>query len=53
MYVNQQKGEEIVRTDVELGIRYEGIAQVLSGLSEGDEAIWVEDSSFGFGPHGG
>jgi HlyD family secretion protein len=49
-YVNQREGEEIVRTDVALGIRYEGIAQVLSGLSEGDEAIWVEDSSFGFGP---
>jgi HlyD family secretion protein len=52
-YVNQREGGEIVRTDVALGIRYEGIAQVLSGLSEGDEAIWVEDSSFGFGPHGG
>ena len=50
MYVNQREGEEIVRTDVVLGILYEGIAQVLSGLSEGDEAIWVEDSSFGFGP---
>ncbi len=53
IYVNQREGEEIVRTDVALGIRYEGIAQVLSGLSEGDEAIWVEDSSFSFGPHGG
>jgi HlyD family secretion protein len=49
MYVNQREGEEIVRTDVELGIRYEGVAQVLSGLSEGDEAIWVEQSPFGFG----
>ncbi len=50
IYVNQREGEEIVRTDVALGIRYEGIAQVLSGLSEGDEAIWVEESFFGFGP---
>jgi HlyD family secretion protein len=48
-YVNQQAGSEVVRTDVELGIRHEGYAQVLSGLSEGDEAIWVQ-TSFGFGP---
>jgi HlyD family secretion protein len=48
MYVNQREGEEIVRTDIELGVRYEGIAQVLGGLSEGDEAIWVEESGFGF-----
>jgi hypothetical protein len=48
MYVNQREGEEIVRTDIELGVRYEGVAQVLSGLSEGDEAIWVEESGFGF-----
>jgi HlyD family secretion protein len=49
-YVHQQVGEEVVRTDVTLGVRHEGVAQVLSGLSEGDEAIWVQESTFGFGP---
>jgi HlyD family secretion protein len=47
-YVNQQAGDEVVRTDIELGIRHEGYAQVLSGLSEGDKAIWVQASVFGF-----
>ncbi len=47
-FVNQQVGEEIVRLDVDLGMRYEGFAQVLGGLSEGDEAIWVQASDFGF-----
>jgi hypothetical protein len=36
---------------VELGIRYEGSAQVLDGLSEGDEAICVSESGYCFGPH--
>jgi HlyD family secretion protein len=49
-YVNQRVGEEVVRTDVVLGVRHAGVVQVLDGLSEGDEAIWVEESSaFGFG----
>jgi hypothetical protein len=43
-------GDEIVRLDVQLGVRHEGFAQVLGGLSEGDEAIWIQESSFGFGP---
>jgi HlyD family secretion protein len=47
-YVNQQIGDEVVRTDVALGIRHEGYAQVLGGLSGGDEAIWVQESGFGF-----
>ena len=46
-YVNQQVGDEIARTDVELGVRHEGFAQVLNGLSEGDEVIWVQESVFG------
>jgi HlyD family secretion protein len=49
-YVDQQVGGEIVRTDVELGLRYGGLAQVLDGLSEGDEAIWVQGTFFDFGP---
>ncbi|HET91332.1 MAG TPA: biotin/lipoyl-binding protein [Chloroflexi bacterium] len=48
-YVNQRVGNEIVRTDVELGVRHQGMAQVLGGLTEGDEAIWVQESVFGFG----
>ena len=48
-FVNQQVGDEIARTDVELGVRHEGFAQVLDGLSEGDKAIWVQESGFGFG----
>ena len=48
-YVNRRVGDTVERVDVDLGIRYEGIAQVLSGLSEGDVAIWVQESSFGFG----
>jgi HlyD family secretion protein len=48
-FVNQQVGDEIARTDVELGVRHEGVAQVLNGLSEGDEVIWVQESGFGFG----
>jgi HlyD family secretion protein len=49
-YVHKRVGDDFERVDVALGVRYEGVAQVLSGLSEGDEAVWVEDSSpFGFG----
>jgi HlyD family secretion protein len=48
-FVNQQVGDEIARTDVELGVRHEGFAQVLGGLSEGDGVIWVQESGFGFG----
>ncbi len=47
-YVNQQAGDEVTRTDVELGVRHAGNVQVLGGLSEGDEAIWVQESGFGF-----
>jgi HlyD family secretion protein len=49
-YVNRQVGEEVVRTDVVLGVRHAGVVQVLDGLSEGDKAVWVQESStFGFG----
>ncbi len=47
-YVNQRVGGETVRTEIELGVRYQGMAQVLEGLSEGDEVIWVQESVFGF-----
>ncbi len=48
-YVNRQVREQIERVDVEVGIRHEGVAQVLSGLSEGDVVVWVESSPFDFG----
>jgi len=48
-YVHRPAGDDFERADVELGVRYGGRAQVLSGLSEGDEVFWVESTSFGFG----
>jgi HlyD family secretion protein len=47
-YVNQQAGNEIVRTDIELGVRHQGFVQILGGLAEGDEAVWVQESWFDF-----
>lgn len=48
-YVDRRAGDTIERVDVELGVRHEGVAQVLSGLSEGDVAVWVESTPFDFG----
>ncbi len=48
-YVNRQAGDKIERVDVSLGVRYEGTAQVLAGLAEGDVAIWIPESRFDFG----
>jgi HlyD family secretion protein len=49
-YVHRRTGDEYERVDVELGVRYEGAAQVISGLSAGDEIVRLESgSSFGFG----
>ena len=49
-YVHSQAGDEVERVDVELGVRYEGFAQVLDGLSEGDQAVLLPESNgFGFG----
>ena len=48
-YVNRQVGENVERVDVELGVRYEGIAQVLDGLAEGDIVVWVESTMFELG----
>jgi len=47
-YVNRGVGDGIERVNVELGVRHEGVAQVLAGLSEGDKVVWVTDSPFGF-----
>lgn len=43
-YVHKQVGTEIVRTDVKLGVRHEGFAQVLDGLAEGDVVVWVQET---------
>ena len=53
-YVHSRAGDEFERVDVELGVRYEGFAQVLDGLSEGDQVVLLPESNgFGFGPpHG-
>ena len=43
-YVQRRAGTTLERVDVTLGVRYEGVAQVLSGLAEGDEVVWVPES---------
>ncbi len=43
-YVDRQVGDRTERVDVALGVRYEGKAQVLSGLAEGDRLVWVQES---------
>jgi HlyD family secretion protein len=49
-YVDRKVGDKIERVDVELGVRYEGVAQVLDGLAEGDVVVWVPGSMpFNFG----
>jgi HlyD family secretion protein len=48
-YVDRQEGNEFKRFDITLGVRHEGVAQVLDGLSEGDEVVWVPEDQFDFG----
>jgi HlyD family secretion protein len=48
-YVHRIAGDGFERADVILGVKHGGFAQVVSGLSEGDELIWVSNSNgFGF-----
>jgi multidrug efflux pump subunit AcrA (membrane-fusion protein) len=50
-FVHRRVDDTIERVNVELGVRHEGVTQVVSGLSEGDEIVRLEDdTSFGFGP---
>jgi len=44
-YVNRRTGDEVERVDVRLGTRSEGVAQVLDGLSAGDEIVRAPESS--------
>lgn len=48
-YVHRRVGQQIERVDVELGVRSEGAVQVLDGLSEGDELVWLDQPAFDFG----
>ena len=50
-YVHRGRGDATERVDIDLGLRHEGMAQVLDGgLSEGDVLVWVEDAlPFGLG----
>jgi HlyD family secretion protein len=49
-YVHRRVGEDIERVDVELGARHEGVTQIISGLSAGDEIVRLEEgSSLDFG----
>jgi HlyD family secretion protein len=43
-YVHQEIGGKIERVDVTLGVRYEGVAEVIGGLHEGDKVIWMQES---------
>jgi len=47
-YVDRRAGGEVVRVDVELGVRYKGNVQVLSGLGEGDVVVLTQSNSFEF-----
>ncbi len=44
-YVHRRTGDTLERADVRLGARSEGLAQVLEGLSAGDEVVRVPESS--------
>lgn len=44
-YVNRRSGDDLERVDVRLGVRSEGVAQVLDGLSAGDEIVSAPESS--------
>ena len=46
-YVDKKVGEQTERVNVELGVRHEGVAQVLDGLVEGDVVVWIQTSRFG------
>jgi len=42
-YVQRQVGEQTERVDVELGVRGNGVVQVLSGLEEGDMVVLIQE----------
>jgi HlyD family secretion protein len=48
-YAYQRVGGEFERVDVTLGVRHGGAAQVLGGLSDGDEVFWISEDRTRFG----
>jgi multidrug efflux pump subunit AcrA (membrane-fusion protein) len=44
-YVHRLVGEQPERVDVRLGARYEGIAEVLDGLAEGNVVVRLPEES--------
>ena len=44
-YVDRRIGDRVEQVNVQLGVRYEGVAQVLDGLAEGDEVVLVPAST--------
>ncbi len=49
-YVHRRVGDQVERASIEVGARFEGAAEVVDGLSEGDEVVRVpETSPFGLG----
>jgi HlyD family secretion protein len=44
-YVHRRVGDQLERVDIRLGARYEGVAQVLDGLAEGDVLVRLPESS--------
>ena len=48
-FVLRRRGEEIERVAVELGVRQNGVVQAVSGLSDGDEVVRLnEDATLSF-----
>jgi multidrug efflux pump subunit AcrA (membrane-fusion protein) len=47
-YVERRTLDGTEQADIELGVRYEGMAHVLSGLEEGDVLVLRPDEAFDF-----
>jgi HlyD family secretion protein len=43
-YVMQPRGDEYARVDLQLGVRGNGVVQVLDGLEEGDVVVLIQES---------
>jgi len=43
--IGNKRSDGVEQVNVQLGVRYEGVAQVLDGLAEGDEVVLVPEST--------